>query len=85
MPPCHVRAFVLPGALIAPSSEKPPRDSHGEQPLDAGHGPKHLPERAVHPPLGEVCDNCGSTMLEWRKCKLICLACKQINMTCSDL
>jgi hypothetical protein len=31
------------------------------------------------------CDYCGSVRLEWRKCKLICADCKQINKSCADL
>lgn len=38
-------------------------------------------ERAV----GEVCDYCGAEMLTWRKCKLICGNCAQINKSCADL
>jgi hypothetical protein len=34
---------------------------------------------------GETCDYCGSTTLEWRKCKLICTSCAQINKSCADL
>ena len=33
----------------------------------------------------ECCDYCGSPRLEWRKCKLICVACHQINKSCADL
>jgi hypothetical protein len=33
----------------------------------------------------ERCDYCGSGQLEWRKCKLICADCKQINKSCADL
>jgi hypothetical protein len=33
----------------------------------------------------ESCDYCGSRQLEWRKCKLICADCKQINKSCADL
>ena len=33
----------------------------------------------------ESCDYCGSTRLEWRKCKLICADCSQINKSCADL
>lgn len=33
----------------------------------------------------ECCDYCGSQHLEWRKCKLVCVACKQINKSCADL
>jgi hypothetical protein len=33
----------------------------------------------------EGCDYCGVTALAWRKCKLICTACHQINRSCADL
>lgn len=33
----------------------------------------------------ECCDYCGSERLEWRKCKLICADCRQINKSCADL
>ena len=33
----------------------------------------------------EPCDYCGAVALEWRKCKLICANCRQINKSCSDL
>jgi hypothetical protein len=33
----------------------------------------------------ECCDYCGSARLEWRKCKLICGDCRQINKSCADL
>lgn len=33
----------------------------------------------------ETCDYCGSVRLEWRKCKLICSDCRQINKSCADL
>ncbi len=33
----------------------------------------------------ESCDYCGSLRLEWRKCKLVCLDCRQINKSCADL
>ena len=37
------------------------------------------------PAQGETCDYCGSPTLTWRKCKLICDDCKQINKSCADL
>jgi len=55
---------------------------------------------ATRPPVGDLtpasdraaldrtaasCDYCGSVRLEWRKCKLICENCKQINKSCADL
>jgi len=33
----------------------------------------------------ERCDFCGSEHVEWRKCKLICTDCRQINKSCADL
>jgi hypothetical protein len=33
----------------------------------------------------ESCDYCVATALEWRKCKLICTNCRQINKSCADL
>jgi hypothetical protein len=33
----------------------------------------------------DSCDYCGSTHIEWRKCKLICTQCHQINKSCADL
>jgi hypothetical protein len=33
----------------------------------------------------DACDYCGSSRLEWRKCKLICADCRQINKSCADL
>lgn len=33
----------------------------------------------------ECCDYCGSPRLEWRKCKLVCADCRQINKSCADL
>jgi hypothetical protein len=32
-----------------------------------------------------TCDYCGSPRVEWRKCKLICVDCRQINKSCADL
>jgi hypothetical protein len=31
------------------------------------------------------CDFCGMPKLTWRKCKLICEACGNINKSCADL
>jgi hypothetical protein len=33
----------------------------------------------------ESCDYCSSGRLTWRKCKLICEQCGQINKSCADL
>lgn len=51
--------------------------------------PVRVPPRdgvpADGPAPGETCDYCGSTALTWRKCKLICTSCAQINKSCADL
>jgi hypothetical protein len=31
------------------------------------------------------CDHCGSALLQWVKCKLMCRNCRQIVMSCADL
>jgi hypothetical protein len=36
-------------------------------------------------PAAETCDYCGSTALEWIKCKLVCRNCRQIVKSCADL
>jgi hypothetical protein len=33
----------------------------------------------------ETCDLCGSESVQWRSCKLICLSCRAIVRSCSDL
>jgi hypothetical protein len=33
----------------------------------------------------DVCDYCASPRIVWRKCKLICEQCGQINKSCADL
>lgn len=33
----------------------------------------------------DVCDYCASPKIVWRKCKLICEQCGQINKSCADL
>lgn len=45
--------------------------------------PVALPEAAA--PDGEACELCGSPRTEWRKCKLVCLNCRQILRSCADL
>jgi hypothetical protein len=42
-------------------------------------------DTAADPVARESCDYCGSTRLEWRKCKLVCNDCRQINKSCADL
>jgi len=46
---------------------------------------KPLAQEADPAAAAECCDYCGSAALEWRKCKLICSTCAQINKSCADL
>jgi hypothetical protein len=69
MPPCHTVPFVRPGVVIG---------------VDAGNTAAELPASDVMD-MVEHCDYCGSAKLEWRKCKLICTNCRQINKSCADL
>lgn len=69
MPPCHTVSFMRPGLVI---------DVRGEGSASA------IPDPASAEPT-EQCDYCGSAKLEWRKCKLICADCRQINKSCADL
>ena len=43
------------------------------------------PGVVIEPKSTETCDYCGSARVGWRKCKLICDDCKQINKSCADL
>jgi hypothetical protein len=36
-------------------------------------------------PAAESCEICGSTRLEWLRCKLICANCRTILKSCADL
>jgi hypothetical protein len=42
-------------------------------------------ESAPAPERNDLCDYCASPRLQWRKCKLICADCHQINKSCADL
>jgi hypothetical protein len=69
MPPCHTVPFLRPGIVVDARVEETAPDV-----------PDRAGTRAV-----EECDYCGSAKLEWRKCKLICADCRQINKSCADL
>jgi hypothetical protein len=47
--------------------------------------PPESGQREYQAAVQESCDYCGSVTLEWRKCKLICSTCAQINKSCADL
>ncbi|HKO16694.1 MAG TPA: hypothetical protein VJU87_10665 [Gemmatimonadaceae bacterium] len=81
------------------SEEPRPRDSDHRRGWPAKHptsasdpavpavGPVVPDEGSAAPAAGfaETCDHCGSTRVEWRRCKLVCLACQQIVRSCADL
>ena len=48
-------------------------------------GDNESPAREIGAVSAECCDYCGSERIEWRKCKLICAECRQINKSCADL
>ena len=50
-----------------------------------GHDASASPAPGKVAPPSEVCDHCGSTDVEWVKCKMICRNCRQINKSCADL
>jgi len=47
--------------------------------------PTPVETRSMEAEAVNVCDYCGSARVGWRKCKLICDDCKQINKSCADL
>ncbi|HEY7393719.1 MAG TPA: hypothetical protein VH559_02700 [Gemmatimonadaceae bacterium] len=69
MPPCHTTPFIKPGIAIAIA----PAHHTDADNADADNTG------------AECCDYCGSERLEWRKCKLVCNDCRQINKSCADL
>jgi hypothetical protein len=70
MSACHTKPFLGSGLLIASTA------AAGAAPVDASEEPGET---------ADGCDYCGSAALEWRKCKLICTNCRQINKSCADL
>jgi len=74
MPPCHARSSIDPAAATTTAScIIVPSDASGT--LQASPGVESC----------DFCDYCGSTRVEWRKCKLVCADCRQINKSCADL
>jgi hypothetical protein len=47
--------------------------------------PVETEAREYQSAVQECCDYCESARLTWRKCKLICEQCGQINKSCADL
>lgn len=46
---------------------------------------RESPAQELQAPAEEPCDMCGSTAVEWRKCKLVCPTCGTILKSCADL
>lgn len=69
MLPCHTTPFLRLGLVIQP---QPAATEPPEAPLG-------------HDASAEGCDFCGSARVEWRKCKLVCADCRNINKSCADL
>ncbi|MBI1809490.1 MAG: hypothetical protein HYR75_06275 [Gemmatimonadetes bacterium] len=61
----------------------PPDDPAG--PADRRRDGSATATPADGPAPAEHCDHCGETALVWRKCKLVCTACGNINKSCADL
>jgi hypothetical protein len=57
--------------------------AHRPAPGPEPAAPAPVPEAAA--PDEEACELCGSTSTEWRRCKLVCLNCRQILRSCADL
>lgn len=60
-------------AHALPATRDVPESRESVRPRDGDHA------------AGETCDYCGADSLAWRKCKLICGNCSQINKSCADL
>jgi hypothetical protein len=74
MPPCHALSSIDPvAATTSASGVIVPVDGTGVLPT------------TVEVQSCDSCDYCGSARLEWRKCKLVCADCRQINKSCADL
>lgn len=61
---------------------KPPQSLSG---TSARPPEPNVREREYQAAVQESCDYCDSARLSWRKCKLICEQCGQINKSCADL
>jgi hypothetical protein len=74
MPPCHARSSIDPIGATTSASRVIVRDDPSES----------LPA-TTEVQSCDCCDYCGSARVEWRKCKLVCVDCRQINKSCADL
>ena len=76
------------GGKVAPASLEcaPARASLGRaEPPSPAESPVPTVPMDGQQAVGETCDYCGAAALTWRKCKLICGNCSQINKSCADL
>ncbi len=76
------RAVADPRAARGARGARMTREDVPARPV-AADGAAALP--APDPVDGEACDYCGAMALTWRKCKLVCTRCAQINKSCADL
>jgi hypothetical protein len=82
IPPRH----PFSGYLVRPTAEQSSPTEPSSTPEPAATASPLVSDGAADGAVdGETCDYCGSTTLEWRKCKLICTSCAQINKSCADL
>ena len=51
----------------------------------SGTSARPVAQREYQAAVQDACDYCSSARLTWRKCKLICEQCGQINKSCADL
>lgn len=69
------------------SDSSEPRDAGGSPP--SGTPPAPPPDEPPHPARrpdpAPSCDVCGSERTAWLRCKLVCLDCHSIVMSCGDL
>lgn len=81
IPPRH----PFSGYLVRPTAEQSPSAEPSSTVQPAVTAVTASPLVSDGAADAETCDYCGSTTLEWRKCKLICTSCAQINKSCADL
>ena len=70
MPPCHTHPFRRRGLIVDRTKDAANRERSAAIDLKLA---------------AECCDYCRAATLEWRKCKLVCATCRQINKSCADL
>jgi len=71
-------------AALVPCWE-PKKPGAGTWEQGPGEPQKPRDAREYQAAVATTCDYCGSANIVWRKCKLICDDCRQINKSCADL